>query len=98
MLLCHKHPIGGKVGDHLFSAYPKLPEKLISFIPWCAHLYQGVRNIFFLENFAFVLIEWSLENARNSKSRRPQLSLKRLPWKLRETTTFCEIIFNEAHF
>ena len=44
--------------EHLFSTYAKFSEKLIFLNPrTCA--YQGVRNVSFSENFAYVLNEWS---------------------------------------
>ena len=40
-----------------FSTYAKFSEKLTFLTPWCA--YQGVRNVSFSENFAYVLNGWS---------------------------------------
>ena len=53
------HPIR----DHSFSTYAKFSEKTNVSYPLirtrtCA--YQGVRNVSFSENFAYVLNEWSL--------------------------------------
>ena len=61
---------------HPFSAYAKFSEKLTFITPWYAHArktnisyplirtrscaYQGLRNVSFSENFAYVLSGWSL--------------------------------------
>ena len=46
--------------DHSFSTYEKFSGKLtflpLWYAPMCA--YQGVRNVNFSENFAYVLNEW----------------------------------------
>ena len=45
---------------HPFSIYTKFSEKLIlPLIPTRTLAYQGVRNVSFLENFGYVLNEWS---------------------------------------
>ena len=44
--------------DHLFNKYAKFTEKLAFLTPWCA--YQGVINVSFSENFAYVLNGWDL--------------------------------------
>ena len=50
--------------DHSLSTYAKFPEKLTFLASWYAHVrtraYQGLRNVSFSENFAYVLSGWSL--------------------------------------
>ena len=51
------------MGDHSFSTYAKFPEELTFLTPMIRKRmfeYQGVRNVKFAENFAYVLNEWSL--------------------------------------
>ena len=49
---------------HSFSTYSTFSEKLTSITSWYAYVltcaYQGVRNVSFVENFAYILNEWSL--------------------------------------
>ena len=44
--------------DHSFCTYVKLSEKLTLLIP-DMHTYQGLRNVWFSENFVCVLNKWS---------------------------------------
>ena len=44
-----------------FSTYVKFSEKLTFLTPWYACAYQGVRNVSFSENFAYVLNGWPLK-------------------------------------
>ena len=46
--------------DYSFSTYAKFSEKPIFLTPWCAYIRtnQGVRNLSFSENFAYLLNEW----------------------------------------
>ena len=48
--------------DHSFSTFAKRSDKLTFLTPWYAHMcaYQGIRNVSLSENFAHLLIEWSL--------------------------------------
>ena len=52
-------------GDHWFSTYAKFSEKPTFLTPWYVHVhtcvYQGVRNVSFSENVAYVLNEWPPE-------------------------------------
>ena len=43
--------------DHSISTYAKFPENLTFLTPYA---YQGVRNVRFSKNFAYVLSEWHL--------------------------------------
>ena len=48
--------------DHSFSMYAKFSEKLTFFTPWYARVsvrIMGQEMLVFLENFAYVLNEWS---------------------------------------
>ena len=51
-----------KIRDHSFSRYAKFSKKLAFLTPWYAdvRVYQGVRNVSFPGNFAYVLNRWSL--------------------------------------
>ena len=52
------------IRNHSFSTYAKFSEKLTFLTPWYPMLRtcacQGVRNVSFSENFAYVLNEWFL--------------------------------------
>ena len=58
--------------DHSFSTFANFLKKLILFNPWYAHVhvYQGVRNVCFSENFANVLNEGSLNYLTSKKKYR----------------------------
>ena len=48
------------LGDHQFSTDAKISKKnLISFPLMCTCVFQRVRNMFFLEIFAYVVNGWS---------------------------------------
>ena len=49
------------VGDHSFSTFANVLKKLSFVTPWYARVcaYQGVRNVSFSENFAYILNDWS---------------------------------------
>ena len=55
-----------KGGHSFLSTYAIFSEKLTFLITWYAHVrtwaYQGVRNVSFSNNFAYVLNEWPLVN------------------------------------
>ena len=58
--------------DYSFSIYAKFSEKLTFRTPWYAHVrvyIRGIRNISFLENFAYFLNEWSPSKFKNIWSR-----------------------------
>ena len=75
------------VWDHLFSAFAKFSEILISPLPPLpryAHLrfaYQGVINVSFSENSAYVLNRWSLADVffESISSKFSQIKMKILP-------------------
>ena len=53
----------GLFGDHSFSTYAKVSEKLKFRTTWSAHvrLHQGERKVSFLKNLAKILNEWFFE-------------------------------------
>ena len=52
--------------DHPFSTYAKFFEKLTFLTPWYTHVRARIRNVSFLENFAYILNEWSLCNVHKT--------------------------------
>ena len=52
--------------DHPFSTYAKFFEKLTFLTPWYTHVRARIRNVSFLENFAYTLNEWSLCNVHKT--------------------------------
>ena len=56
----------GRGRDHSFSTYAKFSAKLTFLTHTRTCTYQGVRNITFLENLAYVSIELSFINSLNS--------------------------------
>ena len=72
--------------DHLFSIYATLSEKHTFLIRTRLCSYQRVRNVSFLENFAYVLNEWTQYCILQKQ--------KCLYWIFYESMTFLKIIFS----
>ena len=58
----HTIHISNQLRGHPLSTYATFSEKLTFLTPWYAHVraYQGVRNVSFSENIAYVRNGWSL--------------------------------------